>query len=136
MAAQCEKVVKYRRHLQKRQASESDLQNYKNRNSVLYIPLNKPKTKKCHDQSAGALVGLTQVNDMYRRFECPSASRHSLYYEYRKPRRIPFYALVPASSLLLRVRVHATSPTNLHLYGTSHGNLFRPRNLASDKNCT
>ena len=60
--AECEKVAKYRRHLQKRQAFDAELQNYKNRNSVLYIPLNKPRTKKCHhDRSDGALVGLTQV---------------------------------------------------------------------------
>ena len=60
MAAECEKVAKYRRHLQKRQAA--DLFAAKNSNSVLYIPLNKPKAKKCHDQDAGALVGLTQVS--------------------------------------------------------------------------
>ena len=60
--AECEKVAKYRRHLQKRQAFDAQLQNYKNRNSVLYIPLNKPRTKKCHHaRSDGALVGLTQV---------------------------------------------------------------------------
>ena len=62
--AECEKVAKDRRHLQKRQALEDDLKNYNynNRDSVLYIPLNKPRTKKCnHDRSDGALVGLTQV---------------------------------------------------------------------------
>ena len=85
--AECEKVAKYRRHLQKRQASDAELQNNKNRKSVLYIPLNKPKAKKCHDQSAGALVGLTQVSTALRISERERAFKVETHV-YSKPQTI------------------------------------------------
>ncbi len=62
----CDKVERYRRLLRDREARQGfDHNSSSNRQSVLYIPLNKGKPKKCPAAGDGALVGITQVCKLY-----------------------------------------------------------------------